>query len=235
MFQEKRKFKNSKGLIISAVWEGEEKNSTTVVLAHGYVSSKDSTSTKTLAQKLVVGGLNVFRFDFTGCGESEGTIQDLTPLQGLDDLKNAVKNLNKSKFALYGSSFGGHVALVYAAKNPVAALGLKAPVSDYSEVIARHDDLNREARSEEFLEEVKNIDIYKLAKNIKSPTLIVHGGEDDVVPLAQSEKLAESLGGEKRLAVIHDATHDIKGPDLEDATNLLSEFFLSTLLPSLKI
>ena len=107
MFIEKRKFKNSKGLTLSAIYEGEDKNAPVVVMCHGYLSSKDSEKTTNLSQKLVTEGISAYRFDFLGCGESEGSPKDLTPEEGADDLKSAIKDLGKSDLALYGSSFGG--------------------------------------------------------------------------------------------------------------------------------
>lgn len=230
MFVEKRKFKNSKGLTISAIYEGEEKDAPVVVLCHGFGSSKDNKSTKLLAQKLVKQELSVYRFDFTGCGQSEGKIEnDLTPQQGLEDLESAISDLSRDKFALYGSSYGGYISLIYSTKNPVLALGLKAPVSDYAAVLHLKGN-DKEERAKGFKEQAGKINIYKDAKNITAPVLIIHGGADNVVPLAQSEKLLKNLGGEKRLAVLHNATHDItSGPELEETTNLLTEFFAEKL------
>lgn len=91
MFYEKRKFENSRDLTISAVFEGKDKKAPTVVICHGYASSKDSVSQKDLSERLLDTGFSVFRFDFTGCGDSQGTINDLTPSIGLDDLRSAVK------------------------------------------------------------------------------------------------------------------------------------------------
>lgn len=229
MFIEKRKFKNSKGLTLSAIYDGEDRNTPVVVMCHGFGSSKDSESTSNLAQKLVTSGLCVYRFDFTGCGESEGKLEDCTPNQGLDDLSSAVRDLGKEKFALYGSSYGGFISLVYASQNPILALGLKAPVSDYVKVLSLKGNEN-ENRSRDFASQIADINIYKQAKNITCPVLIVHGSADNDVPISQSEKLIESLGGGKRLAVIHGATHIMRGPDMEDAHNQLTEFFASKLL-----
>lgn len=229
MFTEKRSFKNDKGQTLVAVYEGEEKDSPVVVMCHGYGSTKDSDSTKTLARKLTISGISVYRFDFTGCGESDGTLKDLTPQEGLDDLNSAVKNLDKKEFALYGSSFGGYIALEFASKNPVLALALKAPVSDYPSVINLEGNKS-DYRTTGFLREAKEINIFRQAKNIKAPTLIVHGSDDDVVPVEHSEKLLIRLGGEKRLSIIHGATHDIEGADLEDVTTQISDFFVKQLL-----
>ena len=279
MFIEKRKFKNSKGLTLSALYEGEDKRAPLVILCHGYASSKDSNSTKSLAQKLVKAGLCIFRFDFTGCGDSEGILEyDLTPMVGLDDLKSAVKQIGKKSFALYGSSFGGYVALlyserknsgfqvfdresqvfdsetqtrgtesapdkanlergrenqgrknvgIYSSKHQILAVGLKSPVSDFVQVI-KNRPLGRTVK---FYEEVKRINLYSDAKQINCPFLIIHGDKDDVVPISQSVKLMKALGSKiKRLEVIKDADHDIRGEDLEKATALIANFFKQTLL-----
>ena len=225
MFREIRNFKNSRGLNLSAIFEGEHRKAPVVVMCHGFHSSKDNPITsRALAQKLVESGLSVLRFDFTGHGVSEGDIDDITPLAGLDDLKSAIKTLGKKKIAIYGSSFGGYVALLYATDHPILALALKSPVSDWSEVQISND------RGKRFRQEVKDIHIYKLAKNIKAPTLIIHGDQDDVVPLAQSQRLLKSLDSKvKKLEIIKGANHDIRGEDLEKANTQIADFFRKTL------
>ncbi|OGD84518.1 hypothetical protein A3B51_02300 [Candidatus Curtissbacteria bacterium RIFCSPLOWO2_01_FULL_41_18] len=121
MFREKRSFKNSRGLNLLAIFEGRNRNSPAVVMCHGFGSSKDSESTSDLAQKLITSGFNVYRFDFTGCGQSEGNLDQCTPNAGLDDLSSAVRNLGKEKFALYGSSYGGFISLMYASGKKITS------------------------------------------------------------------------------------------------------------------
>ncbi|MBI3282931.1 alpha/beta fold hydrolase [Candidatus Curtissbacteria bacterium] len=224
MFREKRTFKNSKGLVLSAVFEGDDKKAPTVVICHGYASSKDSESQQDLSKRLLAAGFSVYRFDFTGCGESEGSLSDLTPKNGLDDLKSAVKNLNIEKFAIHGSSFGGYTALLYASENPPLALTLKAPVSDYPAVLSADEDEERPSR-DKILKETSNLDIYQKAKNVKCNVLIVHGDADEVVPLKQSKDLLESLGSKtKKLDIIKDAPHTMRGRHMHQAHQRIADF-----------
>lgn len=227
MFIEKRTFKNSRGLKLSAVYEGEDRNVPVVVLCHGFGSSKDAESTKGLAQKLVEKGLCVFRFDFTGCGDSDGKLEDLAPSRGLDDLKSSLINLGRKDFALYGSSFGGCVSLMYASRNPVLALGLKAPVSDYFKV--QELEFSKQ-QLDQFLKETGKTNLYEKVKKIKVPTLIVHGDKDNVVPLSGSRKLLKFIGGEKQLEIITGADHKMRGEFLEKVNNLLADFFQKVLI-----
>ncbi|MEK7581138.1 MAG: alpha/beta hydrolase [Patescibacteria group bacterium] len=72
--------------------------------------------------------------------------------------------------------------------------------------------------------------IYKLAQNIKAPTLIAHGSEDTDIPLGQSQRLLQSLGGEKELSIIHGGVHQMREPTMQDAHTQLAEFFRNKLL-----
>lgn len=228
MFTEKRKFKNSKGLTLSAIYEGEDKKTPVIVMCHGYGSSKNSESNADLAKKLVEAGLCVFRFDFAGCGESEGSIDDLIPSNGIDDLKSAIKNLGRKDFRLHGTSFGGYVALLYASENPLLALTLKAPVSYYPELLRKPPE-DMPSR-QKLYHETKNLDLYEKTKNIKCPTLIVHGSEDEIVPIHQSRKLLTSLTCDKRLHIIEGANHDMRGTFMEEAHTEIANFLRETLL-----
>lgn len=108
------------------------------------------------------------------------------------------------------------------------ALALKAPVSDYPEVLQTHE--RSKAREKIFAETIK-IDLYEATKNIKCPTLIVHGDADDVVPLEQSQRLLQSLGSqEKELKVIKDGPHTMRGKPMKEAHRKIVNFFKKTLL-----
>lgn len=227
MFQHKIEFKNSLGLALSAIFEGESENDPTVILCHGYGSSKDSPISQIpFSRKLIDRGLSVFRFDFTGCGQSQGQLDDLVPTQGLDDLKCAVKTLGKKDFGLYGSSFGGQVSIWYASENPVQSLALKAPVSNYAHTYS--EDIGE--RRQRFIENTKGLDLYEKAKNITCPVLIFHGDKDSVVPLSQSEKLAQHLDEAAQLEVLHGADHDIRGSYLAPMQTAMADFFAKNLL-----
>lgn len=233
MFKQNLKFKNSRGLTLSAIFEGKDENILTVIMCHGFGSSKDSDANRDLAQKLLKRGLSVFRFDFTGCGKSQGKLEQLTPLAGLDDLKSVIKILGKKQFALYGNSFGGYTALLYVSENPILALGLKSPVSRYVDVSAEISEQNygfTQSLKNDFLREVKSINLYEKAKNIKAPVLIVHGDQDKIVPVAQSKKLIKSLKGEKKLIILKGASHVIRGEYMEKANTQLANFFTRKLI-----
>ena len=87
----------------------------TIVICHGYSSSKDSESYTTLEKLLLPTGVLTFRFDYRSHGESQGSWEDLTLGGVKDDMKSAIdylfthyqESIDKTKFVLYGGSFSG--------------------------------------------------------------------------------------------------------------------------------
>src|SRR5438552_14281604 len=96
-----------------------EKTDRMAVLCHGFLSNKNSKTNQALTALLPPQGIGTFRFDFFGQGESEGPFERITvslavgqALAGLD----LMYTKNYRKLALVGSSFGGLVSLLVAAK-----------------------------------------------------------------------------------------------------------------------
>ncbi|KAF6169578.1 hypothetical protein GIB67_043295 [Kingdonia uniflora] len=72
-----------------------------------------------LASALAKEGISVFRFDFAGNGESEGSFQYGNYTREADDLRDVVLHFSGSKHvisAILGHSKGGNVVLLYASK-----------------------------------------------------------------------------------------------------------------------
>ena len=72
-----------------------------------------------IAQSLIENNFSVLRFDFSGCGESEGG--KITVENEVDDLKSAINFIQEkgfSRIGLIGESLGGLVSLLaYNSKN----------------------------------------------------------------------------------------------------------------------
>lgn len=122
------------------------------VLCHGFLSSQHSTTNKTLTRLLAAHDIATLRFDFFGHGDSQGPFERLTVGLALSQALAAldlVAARGYAKVGLVGSSFGGLVAILAAARwagsggrhpdhgpgepQGVACLALKCPVVDFPE------------------------------------------------------------------------------------------------------
>ncbi len=86
-----------------------------------------------LVPMLTEQGLGTFLFDFAGLGHSPGDYKTLTLSRGCRDFRAAMEFIksngehDKNRIGLIGSSFGGNVALLEAARYPeIKAVGLKS-------------------------------------------------------------------------------------------------------------
>ncbi len=234
--QEKLFFSNSKGNKLVGILSnpGGSKENPVVILCHGFSTNKESKTYLLLEKALNEKGIAIFRFDFFGHGESEGKFEDITISEAVDDTMQAIAFLKEKgfqKICLFGSSFGGMAALVAASKAPgLRLLALKSPVSDYLGKITAQEDqvdvwqwkkkgffwhessrMGRQKLNYSYFEDAEKVSGFEAAKQIKIPTLIVHGSLDKVVPVEQSKKTS-SLIPNCRLEIVEGADHKYSKP-----------------------
>lgn len=105
---EKIIFKNSRGLNLVGDLYTSGSNSV-IVMCHGLAYDRSTNGRFDKAAEFFnKKGFNVFKFDFSGCGESD--YDTLTTSKQIDDLENALKyvsNKGLRKIGLLGHSFGG--------------------------------------------------------------------------------------------------------------------------------
>lgn len=231
----------------------EQPTSTVVVLCHGFLSSKNSTTNKTLTRMLNDRGLATLRFDFFGQGESEGLLEDITISLAVGQAKAAValvRSRGFKKIGLVGSSFGGLVSILTAAQQPaIDCLALKCPVVDFAEEFCLEfgpDEMahwqatdtipnltggaGRIRLKYTMYEDCRQQIGYGPAAQITSPTLIVQGECDELVPLHQSRRLFEVLRGPKRLDLLPGADHQFtRGEDFRTMTVAITEWLTKHL------
>ena len=242
-------FKSSKGHRLCGILSEPSARGVVNILCHGFSSSKESKTNIRLEEILNNGQISTFRLDFFGHGESEGKFEEITISEAADDVLSAVRFLKESgyvKIGLVGSSFGGMASLIAASKTrDILFLALKSPVSDYmGRLVARYDEkiiqswmdkgilsVNTSGGEElrlnySFFEDAERINVYARCEKIKIPTLIVHGSEDETVPVEQSRKASAHMKN-CRIEIIQGADHRYTNPDdFEKMLDLISEFVI---------
>ncbi|TAJ79236.1 alpha/beta fold hydrolase, partial [bacterium] len=87
------------------------------LVLHGFGGNKEGRGSIVIAEQLAQWGYVTMRFDFRGCGESEGERGRILCLDQVADTSNAVTymasrpEVDPERIALVGSSFGAAVAI----------------------------------------------------------------------------------------------------------------------------
>ena len=249
--KEKIDFKNSTGIRLCGILSDPHPGSSNpiIILCHGFSTHKDGRTNTRLEETFNTNGLATFRFDFYGHGESGGRLEDITISEAVDDVLQAIKFVPHSecrKIGLVGSSFGGMASILAASKSPnLSVLALKSPVSDYLDrlIFQDHKKKIEEWKEKGFIQIIGaagqnlrlNHSFYSDAQRIRGseaaarifiPTLIVHGDQDETVPVEQSIHISKLIKN-CRLEIIHGANHVYSQPShFEKMLDLISGFVL---------
>lgn len=239
-------FQNSQGQKLAAILTDPsgDKEKPIIVLCHGFASSKESNTCKSIAEKLREKNISTFRFDFFAHGESEGKFEDLTVTEAIDDTMRAIeylKGMGYKKIGLFGSSFGGLSSYFVAAKSEdIYILILKAPVASYAEFSAYTDrervkkwkstdyDVREGKKLKyDFYKDSMNHIAYDVAEKIKVPTLILHGNQDRDVPVEQSINITKYIQN-CALEIVVGADHRFtKKEDFDQMLNSILTFVIA--------
>jgi putative redox protein len=232
MKEERVSFINSRGETLSGVLHHPPQGTPggAVILCHGMESNKDSDKLVYLSRALAERGIMALRFDFSYVGESSGRFEDITYSGEVDDLGAAhslVKGRNPGKIAVLGSSMGGTVALLFAAEelSLAALVTVAAPLHPEKfprRVLTPQQVAQWRARGFTYyngqrinlslLADLESINVSDAAKKITSPVLILHGDQDEVVPVEEAHELYACLANSKRLSILPATDHRLSDP-----------------------
>jgi alpha-beta hydrolase superfamily lysophospholipase len=187
-----------------------------VVACHGLLATKDSDKYLTLGAELPSAGLALARFDFRGCGESSGTLEETTIGSRIDDLQAVLKQLSfhrrlDGRFGLLGSSLGGFVALHAAAARgdgpPVVTWNAPAHLDDLKEGEGEGPEGLGVALYQELM-----LGTYAAAPGGVARHLVIQAEADDVVPVEHGSILFARAAEPCDLVLIPGGDHRLSGP-----------------------
>lgn len=206
-----------------------EKEAPAVILLHGFTGSKLEPHRFFLkiSRRLEALGIASFRFDFLGSGESDGDFEDMTVLNELAEAETILDyvrshpNIDNEKVIVLGFSMGGFVASLLAGDHPqkIEKLILLAPAGSMAaeaKVMVKNStyikeesafDIGGNLIGKGFIEELSTIDVWERAKKFKREVLLIHGSNDQAVPIEDSKKYQEKCYQE------HATLHIVTGAD----------------------
>ena len=206
----------------------------TIVFLPGYMSDMDGTKAVALWEWAGAEGRPMARFDYSGCGASEGPFEDGTLDRWRDDALAMIDRVAQGPVVLVGSSMGGWLMLLAALARPerVKALVGVAAAPDFTnwgftdEEKARIKACGRIEEPSEYDEApyVTTLRFWESGERnrvltdtipIDVPVRLLHGHDDKDVPWPISAKLANTLrsddvrtvlvkGGDHRLSRAQD-------------------------------
>lgn len=239
------------GLNLHGLLEGTEKieNDTIAILMHGFkgdLGYDDSKILYALSHYLNDQGLPTIRFDFDGCGKSDGKFEDMTVYSEiLDGIKilDYVRNTVKAKHIyLVGHSQGGVVASMMAGyyRDVIEKLALLAPAatlkSDALDGVCQGSTYDPMHIPETvnvggfevggaYFRTTQSLPIYQTAEHYNREVLLIHGLADKVVSPNASRKF-HTLLPKSELHLIPDEGHMFNGKNRPEVLKLVSEFLI---------
>jgi pimeloyl-ACP methyl ester carboxylesterase len=107
----------------------------TIMFLPGYASDMNGTKALALEAWARRQGRAFLRFDYAGCGESEGAFEEQTLADWRDDTLALIDELIEGPVVLVGSSMGGWLMLLVARARPERVVGLVgvAPAPDFTD------------------------------------------------------------------------------------------------------
>lgn len=183
-------------------------------------------------------------FDFCGGGErtlSDGTLEDMTVLTETEDLLTVINNIkdldyiDANNIFLLGESQGGFVSVCLAAQQiDIAGLILWYPAfvipEDSKKRYANNDNTCFGLKlSPDYNLTAKDIDIEKIMQAYSGPVQLIHGDQDQLVPLEYSKK-AYTTYQDACLEIIPDAGHGFDGEDSRHAREVSIDFINRNLI-----
>jgi putative redox protein len=203
-----------------------------LVLCHGFPSGPRGAANSAetypdLADRLAAdAGWVVLSFNFRGTGDSEG---DFSLGGWLTDLRTAIDHLLEHEGTedvwLTGFSTGGALAICAAAEDErVAGVATMAAPADFDEWAEDPERFLAYAREVGVIRSTAfPPDATKWATELREtrassavgkipprPLLIVHGSEDDIVPVIDARQLADAADGAVELRVLTGAGHRLR-------------------------
>ncbi|MWV40286.1 alpha/beta fold hydrolase [Natrialba sp. INN-245] len=191
------------------------------VCCHGFLSDK-SGSYERRCRRAVQEGYNGVRFDFRGCGESDGAFVEQGVSEKIADLEAVVDDVEPSSIVLFGSSFGGKVAFHAATGlDRVEAVVTRAPVTDnrafdnYRSSVAADGEHRFETGDridDRFFEDLDRYPFDDVVSALDVPVAIFHGTADESVDVDDSIDATRRLETDVLLQTFSAEGHRFSAP-----------------------
>ena len=199
---------------------GAEGSRHIAVLGHGVTGNKNRPFVVALAEGLAAAGIHALRFSFAGNGASEGRFADATISKEVEDLGAVLSVLDGYSVCYVGHSMGGAVGVLRTSRDERIRLLVSLAGMVHTHAFAEREfgeEVPDEGcmweepdcpLSQAYMDDMAQIDtVVERGAEIVVPWLLVHGSEDDVVPIDDSHDILARARDNAELVVIDGADH----------------------------
>jgi hypothetical protein len=151
-------------------------------------------------------GANIFIFDYRGYGESGGTASEqgtYLDSRAVVEYLASRPDVDPDRIVYLGHSLGAAVALELALTRPPLAMVLVSPfasVRDMANLTLPFPPVGWLVRN--------HYDSISRIRQLDTPILVLHGDQDETVPMSQGRKLYDAANQPKRFQILKGATHN---------------------------
>ena len=226
---------NDDGIRLSAVLETPESpdRCPLIIQLHGFTSAKDRPHNIQAAAAMRESGFATLRFDLYGHGESGGEFRKHTLWKWISNTMAVIDHARKigySEIYLSGHSQGGLVAALVAGmeSDRISGLILRAPAFMIPQCARDGNLLGQRIDPDHIPDSVpvikgltldgnyirvaQTIRVEDAADRFRNPVLILHGDQDDTVPLTDSQRMAHLYRNCKLIVIAGESHHFDRHP-----------------------
>lgn len=219
-----------------------------VVEVHGFAYFKEEDGIFVeVAKRLSEIEIGSYRFDFSGCGESEGNYAATTVTKLKDDLATILEYVKQrpttdsERVGILAQSFGTTTTIALAPE--IKSLVLMGSFLNGKKVLANlfgkgynPDGLSIEIHSDRppteinpaFWQDFENHNLTLSLQKINCPLLLIHGSEDDHVPPSEMETIYQFANQPKEKLIIKGGDHGMT-PKRDEMYKAVVDWFKKTL------
>lgn len=206
------KIETENGEKISAKYLKNENAEYTILFSHG--NAEDLGTSEEFLKELQNAGFSVFSYDYRGYGTSDGTPTESNSYIDIESAYNYLtENLKipPNKIIIHGRSLGGAVSIDLGSKKQCGGLIVESSFVSAFRVMTKYKIFPFDK-----FESLKKI------KNVKCPSLFIHGKRDSLIPFWHGEALYKEANEPKYSFSIETADHN-------DVFNIAKDDYLRTI------
>lgn len=183
---------------ISAKFYNNESAKYTILFSHG--NAEDIGEMDLQIEAFRKTGFAVLVYDYRGYGTSDGKPSEQKSYEDVETAYNYLTNelkITPEKIIFHGRSLGGAVAIDLAARKNCGGLIVESSFVSAFRVLTKYKIIP--------FDKFQNLD---KIKNVKCPTLFIHGRKDRIISFWHGEKLFETANQPKFSLWIDEADHN---------------------------